>query len=220
MTVSVTLAITTSGPVGVAVLVGEDEHTIASVQPALAGTLPSVIAALQSARVGLSEVELLAVCIGPGSFTGLRIGAAFAKSVAQARGIPIVGVSAYDVAEYGLSATAFPRAAIVQGKRDYFYARIRTAAGTAPKFLRGTADELAGPLEGHTQVRLPEVPAADRAVRVARIGRQSLAQGAESDWRRLAIDYGQRPNAELNWEARHRAQERGGAASAAKLTRR
>jgi hypothetical protein len=42
-----------------------------------------------------------------------------------------------------------------------------------------------------------------RAVAVARLGRAALDAGANGDWRRLAIEYGQRPNAVVNWELRH-----------------
>jgi hypothetical protein len=42
-----------------------------------------------------------------------------------------------------------------------------------------------------------------RAVAAATLGRAALAEGADGDWRRLAIEYGQRPNAVVNWELRH-----------------
>jgi tRNA threonylcarbamoyladenosine biosynthesis protein TsaB len=54
--------------------------------------LPMVEAVLRAAGVGLSDLQLLAVSIGPGSFTGLRIGLSVAKGFSLAAGVPIVGV--------------------------------------------------------------------------------------------------------------------------------
>jgi tRNA threonylcarbamoyladenosine biosynthesis protein TsaB len=54
--------------------------------------LPLVDAALDAARVRLDDLSLLAVSIGPGSFTGLRIGLSVAKGLAMATGLPVVGV--------------------------------------------------------------------------------------------------------------------------------
>ncbi len=46
--------------------------------------------------LALSNVDLLAVCLGPGGFTGLRVGIAAMQGLAFATGVPIVGVSALD----------------------------------------------------------------------------------------------------------------------------
>lgn len=51
---------------------------------------------LTSQGLDLSDVDLLAVCLGPGAFTGLRVGIAAAQGLALATGRLIVGVSALD----------------------------------------------------------------------------------------------------------------------------
>jgi tRNA threonylcarbamoyladenosine biosynthesis protein TsaB len=58
--------------------------------------LPAVDWLLGETSVELADIELLAISIGPGSFTGLRIGAATWKGLAYANELPLVGVPTLD----------------------------------------------------------------------------------------------------------------------------
>ena len=55
--------------------------------------LPVLVAKAMSQNVG---IDLVAVGMGPGPFTGLRVGIAFAQTFALARDIPVVGVCSLD----------------------------------------------------------------------------------------------------------------------------
>lgn len=61
---------------------------------------PQVEHILRTAGVQADRVEALAVALGPGSFTGLRIGLAFAKGFALAHSLPLLGVPTLDILAY------------------------------------------------------------------------------------------------------------------------
>lgn len=71
---------------------------------------------------GFERVDRIGVAVGPGSFTGLRVGLAFAQGLGAALGRPVVGISTLDA----LAASAGPgsaTAALIDARRGQIYAR-------------------------------------------------------------------------------------------------
>jgi tRNA threonylcarbamoyladenosine biosynthesis protein TsaB len=65
-----------------------------------------IVETLQRGSSSWKEIDRIAVGVGPGTFTGLRIGIATARALGQARGIPLVGVSTLRSIAHGGAASA------------------------------------------------------------------------------------------------------------------
>ena len=59
--------------------------------------IPHVVEMLATSDLTAADITAIAVCIGPGSYTGVRIGVAVAKGLASARKLPLVGITTLDV---------------------------------------------------------------------------------------------------------------------------
>jgi tRNA threonylcarbamoyladenosine biosynthesis protein TsaB len=202
---------------GPAVEVRDDPE--AGARPAHASRLLALVEeALARADAGWEDLERIAVGVGPGGFTGLRHGIATARALAQARELPLVGVSSLEALARGaaeMAAGGRPVLAVIDARRGEVFAagwrgaeRLLEPVAIRPEDLAAkiAAGPLAAPLAaGDGAVRFREqleragaaVPA-DRspahrvsALHVCRIGASGEPAGRDG----LVPDYRREPDA-------------------------
>lgn len=86
--------------------------------------MPLIEELLDSLELTLMDMDALAVSKGPGSFTGLRIGIATVKALAQATGKPVIGVSTLDGLAYNLACSGGVICPIMDARREQVYTSI------------------------------------------------------------------------------------------------
>lgn len=192
--------------------------------------LPGVLDELLArAGVDLGALAGVAVGIGPGAFTGLRVILATAKGIAYARKLPLVGVSTLEALAHGVR-EAPPGATLVPlldaRKREVYAGFFRREAGglvalappaaLAPQALAARLADLPAPLllfgEGHRVYReildeatagrrldRPALPRFPDAVEVARLAFERGLGAFREDLFTLEPDYLRRSDAELGW---------------------
>ena len=98
---------------------------------------PLVAEAMAEAGIGFDRLERAAVTVGPGSFTGLRVGLAFAKGLALALDVPCIGVVALEALAEGEPGFT---ASVIDARQDQVYLQcfLDGAALSAPARLSAT----------------------------------------------------------------------------------
>jgi tRNA threonylcarbamoyladenosine biosynthesis protein TsaB len=109
--------------VACSVAVIEGDRVLASASEAMARghqerLAPMVEAVMGEARLSFTALQRLGVTVGPGSFTGLRVGLAFAKGMAQALAIPACGIGTLQALAVGVEGLSF---AVVDARRGQVY---------------------------------------------------------------------------------------------------
>jgi tRNA threonylcarbamoyladenosine biosynthesis protein TsaB len=150
----IVLGIETSTP-HTSVAIGNDLGIVASAS--LEGRLhqeqviPTLEQLLRWSDVELSHIGGVAVGIGPGLFTGLRVGLQTAKSLAQVLTIPILGLVSLDVLAFPVRHTSRLIAAVIDARRgEVFWAVYRPVPGGVVResdFGVGPPDRLVAELE-------------------------------------------------------------------------
>lgn len=130
------LGIDSSGLVASAALLCGDilvgEYTIHNKKTHSQTLLPMIEAMLKMADFSVKELDAIAVAAGPGSFTGLRIGASTAKGLGQALSIPLIAVPTLEGLAYNLAGADALVCAMMDARRNQAYYAIYEVNETLP----------------------------------------------------------------------------------------
>jgi len=111
---------------------------------------PTIDFIRRQARIGLDEISVVAIDLGPGLFTGLRVGIATAKALAQALNVPMIGVSSLDLLAFPVRFSNRLIVAAIDARRgELFYSFYRQVPGGVQRLTDyevGTPDDLASEL--------------------------------------------------------------------------
>jgi tRNA threonylcarbamoyladenosine biosynthesis protein TsaB len=157
---------------------------------------PSLADLLRRCSVGVDALGALGVAVGPGSFTSLRVGLAFAKGLALARRLPLIGVPTLDIVAAAQPLADMPLVAVLQAGRGrlavgWYEASPDGWRSTGPARVE-TADSLAHSIRKPTIV-CGELLAEDRG-RLARKRVNIVLSSAANSVRRPSL------LAELAWQ--------------------
>lgn len=124
--------------------------------------LRSLELVLESARISLREVDVFGVSLGPGSFTGLRVGIATVKGLALATGTPVVGFSSLAMLAMNLPFSACPVCPMLDARKSEVYTALYRC-GELPEAI--VADCVSSPADFLDQIREPTIFVGSGALR-------------------------------------------------------
>ena len=93
------------------------EYTISSKGKNYQAFMPAVDSILASSKTDTQKIQAMVVAVGPGSFTGLRVGLSMAKGLAQSLDIPIIGIPSLEAMANQLSHMDYPICPLITSRK-------------------------------------------------------------------------------------------------------
>jgi tRNA threonylcarbamoyladenosine biosynthesis protein TsaB len=190
--------------------------------------VPAIEFLCTQARIELSEISVVAVDVGPGMFTGLRVGIATAKAMASALRVPMIGVPSLDLLAFPVRRSSRRIVSVVDARRgEVFFAFYRQVPGGMQRLsemLCGSPEQLCSEIQatgeeclavGDGALRYAEHFAALDEVEIGEAGiaypsaaslvqlahARALREDFVNPWE-LEPVYLRKPDAEINWTSR------------------
>jgi tRNA threonylcarbamoyladenosine biosynthesis protein TsaB len=189
---------------------------------------PQIDFVRRQARIELREIGVVAVDLGPGLFTGLRVGIASAMAIAHALTVPMIGVASLDLLAFPVRFTSKLIVAAIDARRgELFHAFYRPVPGGVQRvsdYEVSSPDDLASEILAHSEdclvvgdgaLRYHEVFDGLRKVELADFGfaypnaaslvQLAHAQALREQWVKpweITPLYLRKPDIDINWATR------------------
>jgi len=187
---------------------------------------PAIDFVCAQADIGLDELGLIAVDVGPGLFTGMRVGLATGKALALALRIPMIGISSLDLLAFPCRHADRVVVPVIDARKgEVFYAMYRQVPGGVQQVVEprvGTVEDLIADLLARSQDVLCVGDGAlryreeildgfhceiggDAHPSAAQLVQLAHARALREDWvnaRDIEPIYLRAPDAKINWTTR------------------
>jgi len=145
--------------------------------------IPMIQEVLSNSKLDFPDLERVAVSVGPGSFTGVRIGLATARGIGLALNIPVVGITSFEAAAYGTTGKVL---VVLDTKRgDFFTQYFKDGKPLAEPVIRTPEKicaEKPSKIVGSGAGLLPDLPHANTGYEPAcAVGLCSLSGGVSAN---------------------------------------
>jgi tRNA threonylcarbamoyladenosine biosynthesis protein TsaB len=192
----------------------------------MATLMPAIDHLLRETNLHIHQVEGIALAVGPGSFTGLRIGVATVKGLAYALQVPVVGVSTLDALAQNVGYAGKLVCPVLDARKKEVYAALYRGDGSGC-LTKISGDMVIAPEELSKQIKeeviflgngvevygeiwqrqlglkacfAPPEFSQPRAVHVARLSQPKFQRGQFLDLFSFGPVYLRRSEAEVNWD--------------------
>ncbi len=193
--------------------------------------LPVIDNVLKLARKDINQVDLIVLCAGPGSFTGVRIAAVTGKALAQAMDKKIIQINSLDALAQNVQVEGALIVPILDARKNEFYTawykfqngemkKVKNDYAVSPAKL---AEELKSENEkvylfgdglekyakgikeslGEQAVILSAEFGSIKGSAIVLLAQEKAEKGEYSNYYTLAPVYLRKPEAEITWEAKH-----------------